>query len=85
MSASATARNGVDVRDSPDSTSSTASDCSEPVDDSPFSPATEAPPKRARSLSPQNLAKIGSTMKRRASKEGTSQLFIMLSSTAWGF
>jgi len=64
---SASARNGVDLRDSPHSTSSTASECSEPVDDSPFSPVTE-PPKRARSLSPENLAKVG-TMKRRASKQ----------------
>lgn len=58
-------RNGGDgLRDSPDSNSSTASECSEPLDDSPFSPAVE-PPKRARSLSPQNLGKV-STMKRRA-------------------
>lgn len=63
----ASARNGVDLRGSPHSTSSTASECSEPVDDSPFSPVTE-PPKRARSLSPENLAKVG-TMKRRASKQ----------------
>lgn len=59
---------GGGLRDSPDSNSSTASECSEPLDDSPFSPAVE-PPKRARSLSPQNLGKVN-TMKRRASKFG---------------
>ena len=64
---SAAVRNGGGgLRDSADSNSSTASECSEPIDDNPFSPAVE-PPKRARSLSPQNLGKI-STMKRRASK-----------------
>lgn len=69
------ARNGVDLRDSPNSSSSTASECSEPIDDSPFSPAAE-PPKRSRSLSPENLAKVG-TMKRRASKLFLT-LFILL-------
>lgn len=57
-------RNGVDPRASPaaDSNSSTASEASEPADDCPFSPGTE--PKRARSLSPINSAKLVD-MKRR--------------------
>ena len=60
-------RNGVEPRASPavDSNSSTASECSEPTDDCPFSPGTEA--KRARSLSPVSSAKLVD-MKRRASK-----------------
>ncbi|XP_068680020.1 sterile alpha motif domain-containing protein 11-like isoform X2 [Montipora foliosa] len=58
-------RNGVEPRASPavDSNSSTASECSEPTDDCPFSPGTEA--KRARSLSPVSSAKLVD-MKRRA-------------------
>lgn len=63
MSASVV-RNGIDARASPvDSNSSTASECSEPGDDCPFSPGTE--PKRARSVSPVNSTKLVN-MKRRA-------------------
>lgn len=68
-------RNGVDPRASPaaDSNSSTASEASEPADDCPFSPGTE--PKRARSLSPINSAKLVDMKRRNFEWASKSVLF----------